>query len=185
MEKSKKSGIFRYHVIKLIVSTVLAILVFIFRETLVINIRYYIASLMFLYFAEELLFEILFSKKKIFKKDKFFMATVDLIFSLTLFIAPIEYEIVCIIWACWSISREMVEIKEIFTELKSLPAKIISGVESITVIVFSIMLILEPGEHHALIHTYLLMVELITNAFVLLLDELLVKEEEIESKIEE
>ena len=71
-----------------------------------------------------------------------------------------------------SICRESFEIFEIINELKHLLPRILSGVESIAVIVFSIMLILEPGEHHAMIHVYLLLVELVFSPLIPLMDEL-------------
>ena len=59
---------------------------------------------------------------------------------------PLEYSAVCIIWATWSIVRESHEIKELVTEIVSVPLTIISGLESIAVIVLSIMLISEYFE---------------------------------------
>ena len=76
-------------------------------------------------------------------------------------------------YSTWSIIRESYEIKELVTEIKSVTLTIISGIESIAVIVFSIMLIAEPGEHHALIHIYLLLFELILTPLVPLLDEII------------
>ncbi len=84
---------------------------------------------------------------------------------------PLEYSAVCIIWATWSIVRESHEIKELVTEIVSVPLTIISGLESIAVIVLSIMLISEPTHHHALIHIYLLLAELILTPLVPMLDE--------------
>ena len=84
-----------------------------------------------------------------------------------------SYESVCVIWATWSILRESYEIKEIACELKNIVPKVISGVESIVVIVFSILLLIEPGHHHALIHLYLLLAELLITPLTPLLDELL------------
>ena len=79
----------------------------------------------------------------------------------------------CVIWAAWSILREAFEIKELFLKIKSVVLTIISGIESIAVIVLSVMLILEPGEHHAMIHLYLLLVELVLTPLVPLLDEVI------------
>ena len=96
-------------------------------------------------------------------------------------------EVTCVIWATWSIVRESFEIKELVTEIKSWTLTIISGIESIAVIVFSVMLILEPGEHHAMIHMYLLLFELILTPLIPLLDEILLerKAKKLEAKAEE
>ena len=78
-------------------------------------------------------------------------------------------------WATWSIVRESFEIKELVTEIKSWTLTFLSGAESIAVIVFSVMLILEPGEHHAMIHIYLLLLELLLTPLIPLLDEILLE----------
>ena len=73
------------------------------------------------------------------------------------------------------IIRESFEIKELVTEIKSWTLTIISGIESIAVIILSIMLILEPGEHHAMVHMYLLLLELLLTPLIPLLDEILLE----------
>lgn len=170
-EKAK----FRYLIIKQIIFTILAVLVFIFRETLVEEnvLKIAIGSLMILYGVEEILFEILEDGKKFIHKSKTFLGLIELGFGIILLASPIAYEHVCIIWATWSIIRESYEIREIVTELKAIVPCIISGLESVAVIVFSVMLILEPGEHHALIHMYLLVVELVLSPLIVLLDEII------------
>ena len=92
----------------------------------------------------------------------------------------------CIIWATWSIVRESYEIKEVVSDIKSVLPKILSGAESIAVIVLSVMLILEPTEHHALIHMYMLVIELVLNPATVLLDELFIHlKEKKKAEIEE
>lgn len=161
----------RYHFVKLIVSTILATLVFIFREPLVENLKYFIGSLMLVYGVEEIAFEIYGHHLKFYQKGKTYLGLVEVILGLTTLIMPLEYSAVCIIWATWSIIRESHEIKELVTEIVSVPLTIISGLESIAVIVLSIMLIAEPTHHHAMIHIYLLLVELVLTPLVPMLDE--------------
>lgn len=163
----------KYFLIKLIVFVILGVVVFVFRETFVEHLKYFIGGLMLLYAVEEILFEIIYSRKHFFHKEKVYLGLIELILGLVLLIANVSYESVCIIWAVWSILRESYEIKEIIAELKCWVPRILSGVESIAVIVFSVMLILEPGEHHAMIHLYLLLVELVLTPLVPLLDELI------------
>ena len=45
-------------------------------------------------------------------------------------------------------------------------------IESVTVIVFSLIMIIEPGEHHARVHLYLLVVELSTKVLFPLINHL-------------
>ena len=49
--------------------------------------------------------------------------------------------------------------------------KILSAAEAIAVFVFSIILIIKPGEQHSLSHMDLLTVELIAGPLILLIDE--------------
>ena len=132
---------------------------------------------MLLYGVEEILFEVIFHGKNFWKCEKTYLGLVELILGTTLFFYPLEanaeeiIKMTCVIWAAWSIIREAFEIKELIVEIKSVVLTIISGIESIAVIVLSVMLILEPGEHHAMIHLYLLLAELVLTPLVPLLDE--------------
>ena len=163
----------KYFSIKLGIFAILAILVFVFREPLVENLKYFIGGLMLLYGLEEILFEILYSRHHILHQGKLYLGGIELLLGVVMLSVPMSYESVCIIWATWSILREAYEIKEVFSEIKCLAPKILSATESVVVIVFSILLIIEPGEHHAMIHLYLLLAELIISPLTPLLDEVL------------
>ena len=169
----------RYQAIKLGIYTVLAILVFIFKDTLVEYLKYFIGGLLLLYGLEEILFEIVFKDKDFWHQDKIYLGLVEIVFGVTLLIIHLpyeaDYEAVCVMWATWSIVRESFEIKELVTEIKSWTLTILSGIESIAVIVLSAMLILEPSPHHAMIHIYLLLVELVLTPLIPLLDEIMLK----------
>lgn len=164
----------RYLLIKLAVFTTLAVFVLIYREKLVENLQPFIGSLMIFYGFEGILYEVLSHKLHFIHVGKSYLGLIELIFGTVLLIAPLEYSYVCIIWATWSIVRESYELKEVVSDIKSIAPKVLSGAESIAVIVLSVMLILEPTEHHALIHMYMLVIELILNPTTILLDELLV-----------
>ena len=169
--KSKKFTPVLYHIIKLGLFFVAAIIIFIFRHQIVVNhLRISIGILMLVYGIDEILFEVLFHGLHFYKKSKTYLGFVEILFSFALLFGSIQFEYVCIIWATWSIIRESYEVKEILTEIDYLVPKIISGVESIAVIVLSIMLILNPTEHHAMIHVYLLLLELPLNPLVPLID---------------
>lgn len=165
----------KYLAVKLTVFAILAILVFIFKELLVEHLKYFIGGLMLLYGLEEILFEIIFKDKHFWHKDKIYFGIIDITLGTTLLAVNVPYETVCIIWATWSIVRESFEIKELVTEVKSIVLTIISGIESIAVIIFSIMLIVEPGEHHAMIHVYLLLFELVLTPLIPMLDEIILE----------
>ena len=175
----KEQSHIKYYFIKLIVYVALAICVFIFREKLVEHLKYFIGGLMLLYGLEEILFEIVFRDKHFWHKDKIYLGIIEITFGITLLVINLpyeaDYEAVCVVWATWSIVRESFEIKELVTEIKSWTLTFLSGAESIAVIVFSVMLILEPGEHHAMIHIYLLLLELLLTPLIPLLDEILLE----------
>lgn len=164
---------FKYYIVKLAILTVLAVMVFIFREPLVEHLKYFIGGLMLLYGVEEIAFETIYHHHHILHQDKIYLGFIELLLGVVMLLVNISYEGVCIIWATWSILRESYEIKEVFSELKCLVPKIISGLESLVAIVFSILLIIEPGEHHAMIHLFLLLVELPLTPLTPLLDEIL------------
>lgn len=165
----------RYHLVKLIVCVILSILVLVFREQLVHlnNLKYFIGALMVAYGLDEIAFEVYCHKLHFIHEHKTYLGLVELVLGATMLILALDYEAVCVIWATWSIIRESYEIKELVTEIKSITLTVISGVESVAVIVLSIMLIAEPGEHHAMIHLYLLLFEFILTPLVPLLDEII------------
>ncbi len=165
----------RYNYVKLAIYFTLAVLIFIFKEPLIEHLRFFIGGLMVMYALEEVLFELIFSRKHFFHQNKVYLGFIELLLGLILVIVNISYEGTCIIWATWSLLRETHEVEEILAELNNLPAKILSGVESLVVIVFSVMLIIEPTEHHAMIHLYLLLVELIVAPLTPLVDETISK----------
>ena len=167
----------RYHFFKLIVCVILTVVVFIFREQLVHlnHLKFFIGALMVAYGLDEIAFEAYCHKLHFIHEHKTYLGLVELVLGLTMLFLTLDYEAVCIIWATWSIVRESYEIKELVTEIKSITLTIVSGIESIAVIILSIMLIAEPGEHHALIHIYLLMIEFVLNPLIPLLDELIEK----------
>lgn len=166
----------KYHLVKLVICIILAILVFIFREQLVAGLNYFIGALMVAYGLEEITFEVLNHKLGFIHKSKTYLGLVEIILGTVLLIAPFSFEEICIIWGTWSIIRESYEIKEIATEIQSITPTILSGVESVATIVLAIMLMLEPTPHHAMIHIYLLLIELVFTPLVPLMDELIQKQ---------
>lgn len=72
----------------------------------------------------------------------------------------------CIIWAVWSICREGLELEEIYKFRKIRFTTIVSAVESLAVIVLSVMMIANPTEHHAMTHTFFLGIELILHGII-------------------
>ncbi len=160
-----------FRISKLIGFLIGAVLVFLYRVFFVENLRWFIGGLVVLYGVLGILALALEKKKPIYEEHEFLFAAVEILIGLTLLAFIKEYATVCVVWAVWSILRESIELKEIVSgELHPVLA-VISGLESIAVIVLSITLMMEPGEHHAMIHTYFLCLELTLSAIVPILNE--------------
>ena len=138
-------------------------------------LRYFIGGLMMFYGVEEILYTV-FKNKKHYATHSLFWNLVEILIGLTLIVfvdtenEEVTYAVVCVSWAIWSILREARELVEVTEELKKktlIPHRIVAIVnllESLVVIARSNTLLIEPGEHHAKIHLYLLAVELFTKA---------------------
>lgn len=143
-----------------------AVLLIVFNEFFCHHLRWFIGGLIVLYGSLGILELSLERVKPIYEGHGFLFYAVEILLGLTTLFFIEEYSTVCIIWAVWSILRESIELQEIVSgELHPLLGAL-SGIESVAVIVLSVMLMIEPGEHHAMIHSYLLCVELILTGVI-------------------
>ena len=131
-------------------------------------LRYFIGGLMVFYGVEEIIYTAI-KNKKHYSINTLYWNIIEIAIGLTLIIfVETSYAVVCVCWAIWSIlreTRELVELTEELKENKLVICKIVAIVnllESLTVIALSLTMVIEPGEHHAKIHLYLLAVELFT-----------------------
>ena len=182
MDHKDLSSHIRYSAIKLAVFLTMAVFIFIFREPFVENLRYFIGTMMVIYGLEEVIYEIYYFGKGFWKRERIFLGFLEILFGSVLLFSNLSIEKVCMIWASWSIIKQAFEIRELVVVIKSWTLTIISGIESIAIIVLSVMLIYDPGEHHAMIHLYLLLVELFLTPVVPLIDQILEKKEEDKNK---
>ena len=158
--------------IKAVLWTAIAILVLILKDVFVHNLNYFVGGIMILYGVESIALHLL-KKRSFLKKNHFFWGAMETILGLILIcfvhVGPPEttdYAVVCVVWAVWSLLRETLEIEECVVEIGHGHPVILSLLESIVGIVFSFLLIIEPGEHHAATHVVLLFFELVTTGFV-------------------
>ena len=172
-----------YGAIRTVLFWALAALALVFVATLaeIEVLRYFIGGLMVLYGVEEILYTV-FKNKRHFVLHGLFWNVTEVIIGLVLIVfvetgdVEVTYAVVCASWAIWSILREARELYELVKELKEhklIPCKIVAVlnlVESLTVIALSLTMLIEPGEHHAKIHLYLLAVELFTKALFPLIE---------------
>ncbi|MDE7394865.1 MAG: hypothetical protein K2M95_01935 [Clostridiales bacterium] len=152
-------------------------------------LRYFIGSVIIFYGVEEIVFTAI-KYKKHYAIHSLFWNVVEIVIGLTLIVfvetgeTNVTYAVVCVVWAMWSILRETRELAEVTEELKEsrlLPCRIVAIVnliESLTVIAFSLTMLIEPGEHHAKIHLYLLAVELFTKVLFPIIKTIAEKHEE-------
>ena len=136
-------------------------------------LRYAIGGLMIFYGVEEILHTV-FKHQKHYSIHSLYWNIIEILIGLVLIVfvetgdEEVTYAVVCVCWAIWSILREARELVEVTEELKAkkpIACKIVAIVnmlESLTVIALSLTMLIEPGEHHAKIHLYLLAVELFT-----------------------
>ncbi len=136
-------------------------------------LRYFIGGLMIFYGVEEII-HTAFKNEKHYSIHSLYWNLTEIVIGLTLIVfietedIEVTYAVVCVSWAIWSILREARELVEATEELKGnklivcKTVAIINLLESLTVIALSLTMLIEPGEHHATIHLYLLAVELFT-----------------------
>ena len=152
------------HVIKLIVFCLAGALVIIFHDAIMKNdgalVGIIVGSAVLLYGIDMTVNGILL--RRLFGENfLFFGALSQFLIAAALFSVTGSIESVCIVWAVWSILREGKEMSESIHRLFQKKPGLLNIAESVVVIVFSFTMIIEPGEHHASFHVYLLGIELI------------------------
>lgn len=164
-----------YGIIRTVIYWALTALVIAFVANLaeIEALRYFIGSLMIFYGVEEIAFTAV-KNKKHYSFHSLYWNLIEIAIGITLIVfietgeIDVTYAVVCVSWAIWSIlreSRELVETTEELRDNKIIACKIVAIVnmlESLTAIALSLTMLIEPGEHHAKIHLYLLAVELFT-----------------------
>ncbi len=158
---------------KLVIFIAFAVLVGVFNQTLLENLRYLVPSLLMAYGLDSIISAIINEKKNFYKNLWFSYGIGEIIVGVTMISIEPTFEVVCVVWGVWSIFREVIEIHEILSgEVKGVPA-LISGIESIVAITFSVLLIVTPVKHHAHTHIYLLIVELIVTGLIPVIDDII------------
>ena len=174
-----------YRMIRVPLYLALAALVIVFvRELAEIRaLRFFIGGLMIFYGAEEVILTAV-RHAKHYDINLLYWNVIEIAIGVTIIAfvktgaTDMTYAAVCVAWAIWSILREARELAEVTEELKHKELPICRVVafanmlESLVVIVFSLMLLARPGEHHAKIHLYLLAVELSTKVLFPLIDHI-------------
>ena len=151
----------KFYYVKFVVYITLAILLAFNAHFFVEYLKYTLAALMLLYGLETVIITPIKEKRKCLESYEFYVGFIEILVAFVLIFAINELSTLCVIWAMWSLLREASEIKKAILRFhEKLPA-VIYTIESIVDIVLSIMLLMDPTEHHAVIHAYFLCVELV------------------------
>ena len=142
------------------------ILIFIFFRSILPYVAYVVGGAMLLYALEELIFQIV-------KREYAKLADplIQIALAVLLFFSNDDIVKVCVIWGVWTLLREGHEITVVLMEIKTKRLAFLDILESIVEIVFSILMILTPGGHHATVHLILLGVELVFSVSLPWLEE--------------
>ena len=123
---------------------------------------------------EDLVVIIIKKKKNCYKDISFLHGIFELVLGLIMILLIRDFVEICVIWAIWSMMRELFEVHEIFSGKVKGVLAVVSMIESLVVFVFSILLIITPSEYHAKTHIYLLIAELIITSFSPVFNELII-----------
>ena len=149
-----------YNLIKVLVYFLFGIFVLVFNHLCLEHIPLIISIVMLLNATDDI---IVWSKQGIIKEgSRFFNALVLIILAIILLIIHNEFEKCLIIFAVWMILKEGNEITHCIQRMIRQKPAILDLLESIFIIVMSILLIANPNGHHAYIHIFILGAELIS-----------------------
>ena len=172
-----------YKIGKLVTFITIAISIIFLMDFYVENLQYFIGGLIVLYGIDKGILFVFENKEK--KVSLFFQCFVQLLLGICTIFLFNKIETICVIWAVWAIMREAEELTECYELFKERIPCLLNIAESIVAIVFSILLIKDPGEHHAKVHMILLIIELVTTVTFPICRELYlkyIKKEKIEEK---
>ena len=173
-----------YYTIRLMLFTVIAVLIGIQARFIIEAdvLHYLVSSVMILFGLEGIIYPIIKDYKKFYVDAQFYLGHVDLILGLVVITTIRKLDYVCMIWATWTIVREAFDLYEVgHKAMHGFPA-FLSLALSITEIVFSVFMLIEATEHHALTHIYLLIPEFIINGLAPLLFDIHTKRKKKKEK---
>lgn len=146
--------------VKTAIYALAGILVLIFNNQLMGYVGYLVGSTVMLFGVNIVIISLL--EKKYFGNESiFFGAIMHFIIGAILFIVAGDIVKICVVWAVWSILREEKELTQAVSRLMQKKPGLINAAESVLIMVFSLIMVVNPSERHAHFHVYLLGIELI------------------------
>lgn len=153
-----------WRIIKTVLYSVAGLLILVFNEPIMPAVGTLVGSVVIFYGIDITILSIL--KGRFFGENSlFFGGLVQLLMGVIIIIVRGDIVKVCLVWAVWSILREGKELSESLHAILAKRRGFINFAESVTIIVFSFMMIMEPTEHHAHFHVIILGIELILEVF--------------------
>lgn len=160
----------KYIIIKSAIYIIAAILILIFNEKLVQNLKYLISGALLMFGIFDAFYGFV-DEEKFYQSHNLYFGLLEIFLGIVMLIkldTIDNYQTICVVWAVWSIFRETFEIKELVERFKNkifIPS-IISLSESIVVIVLSTIMLIEPEAKHVVLHTYLLVIEFVISSII-------------------
>jgi hypothetical protein len=161
-----------WHVIKFFLYNLIGIGIIVFtalsstRQYMISYVQYILGGIMLMYSIEDMVVSII--KGPLNKETRLFTGLILLIISILLifFLDKVDdYQTILVIWAIWSIIREGEDITEASRAIAHEKLQILNIIEAVVIIIMSFVMVIDPNEHHAYIHLYLLGIEVILEVF--------------------
>lgn len=177
-----KKSVIVWKITKIILYVTISIFAVIFAEKLIGEgedgyAHFLVGGIMIIYGVEEVVKHLVL-KKSFTKENSLYWGVIDLFLGLLLVLRVRTPETVYVTWAIWSILRETEEIREVVELFKEKIFAFVNLLESLLILVFSVLLIINPTPHHALTHVYLLVMELCVNSIAPFIYYIIIKKRE-------
>lgn len=169
-----------FDIIKSLVYIVLLVLVLFIYKNVGYNANYVVGATMIIHSVFGILdFFIQRGKRQIIPKLVYDISILSIGITLLFFGGSDYLVLICLVWAIWSIIRELNEILTyIFTENEHIVLKILGSIESVVSTTFAIFLIIHPTIEHLEIHYLLLVIEFATTAIFPIINKVIQKRKE-------
>ena len=151
----------KWQTVKAVLYVTLAVVIFIFSQSIMPYIGYLVGGVVLLYASEELILSAV-NRTLFTDVQRVFDGIAQLLICAALFIVAKDVIKLCLIWGVWSILRESKEMAEAIKSIVTTRFGVLNVMESVVVIVLSFLLILEPNDEHIRLHVILLGIEFIT-----------------------
>lgn len=149
--------------VRFVLYVLVAILIAIFANVLIDHLKYLIGFLIAGCGLEKILVHLL-TRKSFEKHNHFFLGSIEMLLGVVVLLAFDEvndFKKICVIWCLWAILREAYDIEDAVHNLINRDTGILEILESLFVITFFVILLINPSKEKVLTHLYILSIELV------------------------